>query len=51
MNFAPHDERMAFIIQILQSPEFRSEVEALGGYDLSHAGKLVAVGNGGAVRM
>ena len=51
MNFAPHDERMAFIIQILQSPEFRSEVEALGGYDLIHAGKLVAVGNGGAVRM
>ena len=51
MNFAPHDERMAFIIQILQSPEFRSEVEAMGGYDLIHAGKLVAVGNGGTVRM
>ena len=51
MNFAPHDERMTFIIQILQSPEFRSEVESLGGYDLSNAGKLVAVGNGGAVRM
>ena len=48
MNFAPHDERMALIIQVLQSPDFRSDVEALGGYDLSNAGKLIAVGSGGA---
>ena len=49
MNFAPHDERMALIIEVLQSVDFRSEVEALGGYDLSNAGKLTAVGSGGAV--
>ena len=49
MNFAPHDERMALIIQVLQSPEFRADVEALGGYDLSQAGKHLAVGGGGAV--
>ena len=48
MNFAPHDERMALIVQILQSPGFRSDVEALGGYDLSNAGKLIAVGGGSA---
>ena len=49
MNFAPHDDRMALIVQVLQSSEFRLEVEALGGYDLSNAGKLIAVGNAGAV--
>lgn len=48
MNFAPHDERMAMIVQVLQSPGFRSDVEALGGYDLSNAGKLIAVGGGSA---
>jgi len=47
MNFAPHDERMAMIIQILQSAAFRADVELLGGYDLSNAGKLIAVGGGG----
>ena len=51
MNFAPHDDRMGLIIQVLQSGDFRSEVEALGGYDLSNAGKLIAVGSGGAVLM
>ena len=51
MNFAPHDERMALIIQVLQSPAFRADVEALGGYDLSQAGKLIAVGGGGTVRL
>ena len=49
MNFAPHDDRMALIIQVLQSAEFRQEVEALGGYDLSNAGKLIAVGSAGTV--
>lgn len=47
MNFAPHDERMALIVQVFQSPEFRADVEALGGYNLSNAGKLIAVGGGG----
>ena len=49
MNFAPHDDRMALIIQVLQSADFRQEVEALGGYDLSNAGKLIAVGSAGTV--
>ena len=48
MNFAPHDERMALIVDVLQSAAFRAEVEALGGYDLCNAGKLIAVGSGGA---
>lgn len=42
LNFSPDDERQAVIIQILKSPEFRQQVEALGGYDLSEAGKLLA---------
>lgn len=51
MNFAPHDDRMGLIIQVLQSDEFRREVEALGGYDLRNAGKLIAVGNAGTVML
>lgn len=43
LNFAADDERLGAIIDILQSDEFRREVEGLGGYDLSGAGKLVAV--------
>lgn len=49
LNFAPHDERMGLIVAILQSPEFRNDVESLGGYDLKNAGKIVALGNGGAI--
>jgi putative molybdopterin biosynthesis protein len=49
LNFAPHDERMGLIVNILQSSDFRKDVESLGGYDLSNAGRLVAVGNGGLV--
>ena len=49
LNFAPHDERMALVMQVLQSAEFRTEVEALGGYDLAGAGNLIAVGGTGAV--
>ncbi|MDF2633289.1 MAG: molybdenum cofactor synthesis domain containing protein [Pelosinus sp.] len=41
LNFDIADERMNIIIEILQSPEFRHEVEALGGYDLRDAGKLI----------
>ena len=40
LNFTPDDERMDLIIDILRSDEFRREVEALGGYDLSGSGKL-----------
>ena len=43
LNFSPEDERPALIIKILQSPEFRQQVEALGGYDLTDAGKLIAL--------
>jgi putative molybdopterin biosynthesis protein len=45
LNFTADDERLELIIDVLQSPEFRHEVESLGGYDLSDAGKLIAVGN------
>ena len=41
LNFAADDEHMNIIIDILQSPEFRYEVESLGGYDLRDAGKLI----------
>lgn len=41
LNFSPEDERFELIIKILQLPEFRQQVEALGGYDLKEAGKLI----------
>ncbi len=41
LNFDIDDERMKVIIDTLQSPEFRYEVESLGGYDLRDAGKLI----------
>ncbi|HBS59240.1 MAG TPA: molybdopterin biosynthesis protein, partial [Firmicutes bacterium] len=43
LNFDADDPRLQVILDILQSDEFRREVEGLGGYDLSDAGKLVAV--------
>lgn len=45
LNFPPDDEIAEIIITILQSPEFRQEVERLGGYDLAEAGKVLAVNN------
>jgi putative molybdopterin biosynthesis protein len=42
LNFAPNDERLVLIIKVLQSAEFRQQVETLGGYDLKDAGKLIA---------
>ena len=45
LNFAPDDERLEAILDILQNEEFRSEVEALGGYDLRGAGRLIIQGN------
>jgi putative molybdopterin biosynthesis protein len=44
LNFAAADERLAVILEILGDGEFRREVEALGGYDLSEAGRIIAVG-------
>jgi putative molybdopterin biosynthesis protein len=44
LNFPPEDERLQAILLILQSDEFRREVEALGGYDLRQAGKLLMDG-------
>ncbi|WP_243237134.1 molybdopterin biosynthesis protein [Heliobacterium chlorum] len=43
LNFSPDDERLRVIIEILQSEEFRCEVESLGGYDLGDAGEIVSL--------
>ena len=43
LNFLPDDPRLHHIIAILQSADFRREVEALGGYDLSSAGKILMI--------
>ena len=42
LNFAADDKRLQTILDILQSAEFRREVESLGGYDLSNAGKVLS---------
>lgn len=44
LNFTAADERLAVILEILADGKFRREVEALGGYDLSDAGRIIAVG-------
>ena len=41
LNFLPDDPRLHLIIDILKSADFRREVEQLGGYDLSSAGKIL----------
>ena len=41
LNFAANDERARWIVDILKSAEFRRDVEALGGYDLAEAGKIL----------
>ena len=41
LNFPVDDEHLYIILDILQTAEFRQEVEALGGYDLSNAGKVL----------
>ncbi|HWR40304.1 MAG TPA: molybdopterin biosynthesis protein [Patescibacteria group bacterium] len=46
LNFTIDDKRQDVILDILQSDEFRREVEALGGYDLNNAGRLVACRKG-----
>jgi len=43
LNFPPDDDREKAIIAILESAEFRNEVESWGGYDLSGAGRTIAV--------
>lgn len=42
LNFAAGDQRQELILDILQSKEFRQEIEAMGGYNLSNAGKIIA---------
>ncbi|MEG6584742.1 molybdopterin biosynthesis protein [Dendrosporobacter sp. 1207_IL3150] len=41
LNFESNDQAQDIILEILKSPEFRNEVEALGGYDLSDAGRVI----------
>lgn len=41
LNFSADDERLHAILDILQTAEFRQEVESLGGYDLRNAGKVL----------
>ncbi|MBP2629270.1 MAG: hypothetical protein H6Q68_3981, partial [Firmicutes bacterium] len=41
LNFAFDDERLHAILEILQTAEFRREVESLGGYDLSNSGNFM----------
>jgi len=41
LNFAADDERLHAILEILQTAEFRREVESLGGYDLSNSGNFM----------
>ncbi|MZP30020.1 molybdopterin biosynthesis protein [Heliobacterium undosum] len=43
LNFAPDDDCLPEIIDILKSEEFRLEVERLGGYDLREAGEMISV--------
>jgi putative molybdopterin biosynthesis protein len=45
MAFSADDEITRQIIEIVSSSEFRSEVEALGGYDLTDAGLIRAEGD------
>lgn len=40
------NEIVAMLMEILQSSPFRQEVEAMGGYDLSNSGKMMAQGDG-----
>lgn len=41
LNFAAGDPRLALILEVLESTEFRQEVESWGGYDLRGAGNLI----------
>ena len=41
LNFPPGDTTAETIINILRMPEFRQEVERLGGYDLTEAGAIL----------
>lgn len=42
LNLAAEDKQAEVIIEILKSADFRRDVEALGGYDLTFAGNLIA---------
>jgi putative molybdopterin biosynthesis protein len=41
LNFPDDDEYLNDILYILRSEEFRKDVEAFGGYDLSEAGQII----------
>ena len=45
LNFEPCDERLELLLEVLRSQEFRADVEALGGYDLSGSGDILGKGN------
>lgn len=47
LNMSPTDAMAQEIISILSSPDFRRQVEDLGGYDLAAAGQMIAA-HGGA---
>ena len=42
IDLPPEDGRLALLREILQSDEFKNQVEAMGGYDLSRAGEIIA---------
>lgn len=46
LNFEPHDECLELLLEVLRSDAFRADVEALGGYDLSDAGAILAEQSG-----
>ena len=46
LNFEPHDECLELLLEVLRSDAFRADVEALGGYDLSGAGVILAEQSG-----
>lgn len=43
LNMAPADDLVREIVAILQDPDFRRQVESLGGYDLTASGRVLAV--------
>lgn len=47
LNFPPESSTAQTIIDILKLPQFRQEVERLGGYDLTEAGTILAMSQAG----
>lgn len=42
LNLSCHEQVLPALMEVLRSPQFRREVEALGGYDLREAGDVIA---------